>query len=62
MPSNTMLLTTIPVAFQADPPGETVKAGKKSYVAPRINFSENLEVVAGICEANPSEGTCTTAS
>ena len=56
MPSNTMLLTTIPVAFQADPPGETVKAGKKSYVAPRINFSENLEVVAGIC--GKDEGSC----
>jgi len=53
-----MLLTTIPVAFQADPPGETVKAGKKSYVAPRINFSENLEVIAGDGCTKSTEGSC----
>ncbi len=47
-----MLSNTIP----AEPPfsqprviNTAEKAGKKPYVAPRINFVETLEIIAGTC-------------
>lgn len=61
-----MRSNTIPVAFQADPPGRAVdpaeKPGKKPYVAPRINFSENLEVIAGGECNKGDDGACNATS
>lgn len=56
-----MLSNTIP----AEPPfsqprviNTAEKAGKKPYVAPRINFVETLEIVAALCGTNSAEGSC----
>lgn len=55
-----MLSNTIPAAPPFSQPrviNTAEKAGKKPYVAPRINFVETLEIIAGDCTKS-IEGTC----